>query len=295
MPLPRHVKADLMLLTVTLAAALGWIFSKESLAGLPPLLFIGTRFLLAGIVLAILGWRSLGLLTGRQWLQACAVGAMFSMAMGLWVMGLFHTTHVGEGAFIASLGTVLIPVVAALVFKDRPPLVTWLALPVAVLGFGLLSLDRGFTVEPGQWFFLGAAVVFAFLFNITTRIVSDVPAWPLTAVQLMVVGVLLIPLSALLETWPVKVETGIWGWFLGSALIATAFRFLVQISAQGMTTASHAALIMMLEPVWTATAAALWFAERMSPLQLAGCGLIFFALLLNRWNWVRGLLKGRRR
>ena len=35
---PSSVQADLLLLTVTLVAAAGWIFSKEALAGLPPLL-----------------------------------------------------------------------------------------------------------------------------------------------------------------------------------------------------------------------------------------------------------------
>ncbi len=290
-PTDSHLKADLMLFAVTLLAALGWLFSKEALGGLPPLLFIGTRFLLAGGVLAMLGWRQLAQLNRSQCLQSIGVGALFAIAMGLWVMGLFHTTHVGEGAFIASLGTVLVPVVAAAIFKDRPPLTTWIALPLAVCGFALLSLDRGFQVEPGQWFFLAAAVVFALLFNFTSRVVDTVPAWPLTAIQLVVVGVVLLPVSALLEVWPQEVAGPIWGWLLASAFIATALRFLVQVAAQGMTTPSHAALIMMLEPMWTALLAAFWFAERMTAGQLAGCALIFFALLLNRWNWIRGLIR----
>jgi hypothetical protein len=39
--LSNTVKADLLLLVVTLLAAAGWMFSKEALQGLPPLLFIG--------------------------------------------------------------------------------------------------------------------------------------------------------------------------------------------------------------------------------------------------------------
>ena len=54
----RHpLKADLILVGATLVAAAGWIFSKESLAGLPPLLFVGVRFLLAGVVLLAFSWR----------------------------------------------------------------------------------------------------------------------------------------------------------------------------------------------------------------------------------------------
>ena len=40
----------------------------------------------------------------------------------------------------------------------------------------------------------------------------------------------------------------------------------------------------------TALLAAAWYGETMSLLQLAGCSLIFAALLINRWYWVRKLV-----
>ena len=52
-------QADALLLLVTALAAGGWIFSKEALAGMPPLLFIGTRFLLAGLILLGFAWPTL--------------------------------------------------------------------------------------------------------------------------------------------------------------------------------------------------------------------------------------------
>lgn len=294
MPSRDHpVKADLLLLLVTLLAAAGWVFSKEALFGLAPLLFIGLRFLLAGAVLVAVGWGPLRALGRRELMQALGVGALFSVAMGCWIMGLEHATHIGEGAFITSLGIVLVPVVARWVFGDRPPASTWLALPVAIGGFALLSLDGGFAIEPGQWFFLAAAVMFAFLFNFTSRVASRVPAIPLTAVQLLVVGVVGLAASAVLEPWPSGIAPNIIGWLVASALIATTLRFFVQVYAQGLTSPSHAAVIMMLEPVWTALVAAWWFRETMSALQFLGCVLIFLALVINRWTWVSRLLKER--
>jgi drug/metabolite transporter (DMT)-like permease len=78
-------------------------------------------------------------------------------------------------------------------------------------------------------------------------------------------------------------------------LIGTAARFLLQTYAQGLTTPSHAAVIMILEPIWTALIAAAWFNERMSELQLIGCSMIFAALIINRWSSVNSWLKGRER
>ncbi|MFT3759701.1 DMT family transporter [Thauera sp.] len=288
----RHpLKADLLLLLATFAAAAGWIFSKEALAGLPPLLFIGIRFLLAGVVLAAFSWTQLRAMNRANWRGALLIGLLFALAMGLWVSGLEHAHHLGEGAFIASLGIVLVPLVARLFFGDRPPRIAWVSMPLALAGFACLSLEHGFRFEPGQWFFLAAALVFALLINLNGRVVRSVPPLALSTVQVMMVGILLLPLSALLETWPEAVSIPVLGWLLASALLATTLRFFVQLYGQSLTTPSHAALILMLEPMWTAMIAAWWFGERMSQLQLFGCGLIFSALVLSRWRVVVDVLK----
>lgn len=287
----QPLKADLLLFAATLIAAAGWIFSKEALAGMPPLQFVGVRFLLAGVVLAAFCWPQLRALDGARLARAGLVGALFAAAMALWITGLQHSRHLGEGAFIASLGVVLVPVFARLFFGERPPASTWAALPVAFAGFALLSLENGFRIEPGQWFFLAAALVFALLFNLNSRVVRDVPVLALSAIQVLLVGVLILPAALLAETWPAGLTPPVLGWLLASALVATTLRFLIQLQGQSLTTPSHAAIILMLEPMWTALAAAWWFGETMSGRQLGGCLLIFLALVLSRWEWIRRLLR----
>ncbi|MGP8290300.1 DMT family transporter [Vreelandella zhanjiangensis] len=283
-------QADALLLLVTILAAGGWIFSKEALAGMPPLLFIGTRFLLAGLILLGFAWPALSRMPARRIRRGIFVGLLFSVAIGFWIMGLKTSNHLGESAFINSLGILLVPVVAKLLFGDRPPRTTWIALPVALLGFALLSLNAGFRVETSQLLMVCAALCFAFLINVNTRVVRNVPALPLTTLQLLSVGTVLTILSFTFERQPVALNTSILGWFIASVLLASSARFFLQITAQGMTTPSHASVVLMLEAVWTALFAAWWFGETMAPLQLLGCGLIFTALLINRWYWVRKIL-----
>jgi drug/metabolite transporter (DMT)-like permease len=290
-PGAQALQADLLLLTATLLAAAGWIFSKESLAGLAPFQFVGSRFLLAGVVLAIFSWSQLRALDRGALGRAAVVGVLFAAAMSLWILGLKYGNHLGEGAFIASLGIVLVPVFARIFFGEHPPTSTWVALPVALSGFACLSLAHGFRIEPSQWFFLAAALIFAFLFNLNSRVVRGVPVLALSTIQVLVVGVLVLPASILFESWPETVSTQVLIWLVASAVIATTLRFLVQLHGQSLTTPSHAAVILMLEPVWTALVAAWWFSESMSSMQLAGCGLIALALIISRWRWIRGLLQ----
>lgn len=287
----HSAKADFLLLITTLLAAAGWIFSKEALAGLPPLLFIGTRFLAASLLLCAFCIPQLRAINRRELGGALIVGVLFSTSMALWIMGLAYCSHLGEGAFICSLGIVLVPVFARLFFHERPPLSTWLALPVSLAGFGFLSLERGFRVEVGQVFFLGSALVVALMFNVNSRVVRKVPVLPLSAIQMLVVGLLVLPAGLVVEKWPDHIPASVLGWLAASAFIATTLRFFLQLYGQSLTMPSHAAIIMMLEPALTAVAAAWWYGESMNAMQLTGCLLIFIALIVSRWNWVRSLLK----
>ncbi|MEX2474881.1 DMT family transporter [Marinobacter sp.] len=303
-------KSDLLLVVVTLLAAISWMFSKEAVLLMPPLLFMAARFLLAGSLLAIVASRSLKRLSADQLKRSVGVGLVFGTAMSCWIMGLFHGTHVGEGAFLTSLGVVIVPVIARLVFKEPQPASTWIAIPIAVAGLALLSLKNGFRPELGQLFFVCAATIFALYFTLNTRAANQrtvvnrqgesvekhrVPALPLTAIALLTVGTLTLVESLLLESWTAVMEgfSGIlvW-WIVASAVIGTAGRFLLQTYAQSLSANSHGVVILVLEPVWVALFAAGWFSETMSATQLAGCGLIFAALLVNRWGVISKALKG---
>ena len=314
MPLSNTAKADLLFLVVTLLAAISWMFSKEAVLLMPPMLFIAIRFLLGGLLLGAIGYRELRQLSGAQCRRAIRVGIVFGFAMSCWSVGLHRIEHIGEGAFLTSLAVVLVPVMARLFFREAQPVSTWISLPVAVGGLALLSLENGFRLESGQVFFVAASVLFALYFNLNThaaasRTVTDaagaeqqerIPVIVLTAVVLTTVGVVAGTLSFLLEPWRPTWRDFSWvlaGWILASTLVGTAGRFLVQTWAQSLSAHSHGVVILVLEPVWVALIAALWFAETMSPMQFAGCMAIFAALIINRWSpvkrWLKNLLSGR--
>ena len=290
MNLTNATKSDCILVCVTLLAAAGWIFSKEALSGLPPLFFIGSRFLIAGLVLTAFGWRPLSRLGRRGLLRTALVGLSFGVAMIFWILGLHYANHIGVWAFITSLGVILVPVVA-LFFGDTPSKAIWQSLPFAIAGLAALSLDSHFVIGFGEFCFLLSAIFFAFTFNLNSRAAAKTSPIALAAIQLIVVGLVALPVSYVSESWAFDVSTSIWGWFFASIFIATSLRFFMQTWAQSLSTASNAAVIMTLEPVWTAMLAALWFGETMSFMQLLGCLLIFSALLVSRWRSVRQVLR----
>lgn len=284
------LRADLILLLVTLLAAFGWMFSKETLVGLPPLLFMGLRFFFAGLLLVSLSLRQLNKLDKKQWMLSSQVGLLLGIAMSCWVFGLFYTNSLGEGAFITSLAVVIVPLVNWVLFKERPNRAMFIALPLAILGMALLSLRHGFTVEASQMYFLVAALIMSVTFILNSHAAAITPALALSAIQLVLVGLVAFILSIFLEEWPTHVPSMIWLWLFLSITLATSARFLLQTYAQGLASANRAAVIMILEPVWTAIIAIFWFNQYMASSQLIGCGLILVALLVNRWQDIRQLV-----
>lgn len=289
----QQLTGDALLLLVTLLAASGWIFSREAVAGLSPLLFMALRFSGAGLLLALIGFRALRRLDKAQWKTALQVGALFGTAMVFWILGLKYSSHIGIGAFLTSLGLVLVPLIAVFL-GERPDRYVYASIPLALFGLACLSISDEFALDWASGCFLLAALFIGLLFILNGRAATHIPALPLTAIQLMVTGLVTGLVSLIFEDWQFQQPAAIWGWFAASMLIATSLRFLIQTRAQSMASPSHSAIIMTLEPIWTATLAALWFGESMTDIQLMGCGFIFLAMLVNRWPALRRLLPRRR-
>ena len=282
----QSLKGDVVMVVVTMLAALGWIFSYHSLQGLPPLLFIGIRFLCGGLILGAFGYRRIAEVAGNaaDLRQCVQTGLVLSVAMMCWITGLRLTTAMGPGAFISSLGVIIAPIMAGALFHTRIAQSTWIAALVATIGMGCLALQPGMTVHAADLFFLASALGFSVQFNLNSRFAGKIPVLPLTAIQLSVVGIVSLASSSIFEEWPSQVSNETWLWVGTSILIATCLRFYLQVSGQGRTPLSHAAFIMTLEPVWTALLALIWLGERMRPMQVLGSALILSALVISRWR-----------
>ena len=278
----RQGQADLLLVCTTLIAAFGWICSREAISGMPVLAFLGLRFALAGVVLLTFCQRAELRQTMRNIRAVLASGLLQAGAMLLWIYGVATTHSLGEGAFIMSLSMLFVPVVAWVILNSRPATSFWISLPVGMAGLALLTLKQGISFEASQLLFLGSALLQAIYFCLNTRYAGTVSVRSLAAVQLCCTGVIASVLSLLLESWPQQITLSTWLWLAASVLIATSLRFWLQLKGQSMTTAASAALIMLLEPLLTVVAAALWYGETMSAQQMSGCALILASLLYYR-------------
>jgi drug/metabolite transporter (DMT)-like permease len=198
----------------------------------------------------------------------------------LQTLGLRLTTP-SKSAFITGLSIVLVPVFAAMLHRKRPVLSEWVGVGVATAGMGLLTLDGPWTrLNRGDLLTLGCAVGFAVHLIVVGHYAPKFGFQALTLVQVATSAVLAGALLWWVETPFLRWTPGLVFALVVTALLATALAFSVMSWAQQYTSATRAALIFSLEPVFAWATSFFLEGELLSRQATAGAVLILAGILL---------------
>ncbi|QFY60468.1 EamA family transporter [Rhizobium grahamii] len=271
--------ADLQVIAAALLAGSGWIFSTNALKELPPLFFIGSRFLLAGVLIGAFarmpsgGWK----LRELGYLALAAVALALSMTG--WIVALAHTAHIGVAAFITATGNLIVPLVGAVMFRWRLPPGFLASAALALVGLSFLFLDRSSAFDASHFIFLGSALLWALNIALVKNTKAQMGIAGLTATQLIISGAIILGASWLVETPPsMPPSLAASGWFLASVVLSTCARFVLQFRGQQSLPPGRAATLMAFEPIWAMTLTVALFGASISVAQAVGCAVIFFAI-----------------
>lgn len=281
------LRSEPILIITTLLAAAGWIFSKEAIQELPPFGFIGLRFIFASLCLLPFCFSALRKAQWQDCIRSMSVGIILAGAIFCWIYAVSISDTIGEGAFIMSLSMLFVPLLAWPLFGSKPPRAFWYSLPIALSGLFLLSWSGTWSIVPSQIWFVAAAIGLATHFNFNSKYSARLPTILLTTLQLFTVGCLGVVLSFFLETWPQEVSLITWKWVVLSILLATSLRYLMQTIGQKRVNPTNAALLMLLEPIWTMMLSVWVYNESMPLNKIIGCALLLLSLLFYRFSQVR--------
>lgn len=297
---PRNLRADAVLVAVTVVWGSSFVVVKNVYEDSPPLHFLLFRFLLATLLLAgflVMRPRSQGL-----WRDGLVLGLLLAGGIALQVLGIPDTTA-SNAAFLTGLSVVLTPFVAYFRTKKLPSLENTVGITLAGIGFALLTFPpAGSKVNQGDVLLFLCGIVFAFyIVELAERSARHDPVW-LTAIQLGTVvlfaaGLLLFLRLPLFSGWTITAREArpvvwqgafLWGiLYLGS--LGTVGTFFGQTWAQGRMSSTHAAIIFALEPVVAALLAAWFLDERLSKLGAAGAVLVVAGIVVAELRLRRGL------
>ena len=212
-------------------------------------------------------------------------GIILSIASVLQQSGMNNGTDAGKSAFITALYVVLVPVFG-LVLKKRAPINAWFSVGIAVVGFYLLCITDGFSLEFSDALVLLCAVVFAVHILVIDRFSPKCDGVRMSCIQFAVVTVVTLIFSLILES-PMKLDAigaSIWPIVMlgiGSSGIA----YTLQIIAQSRISPAVAAIIMSLESVFGLLSGVIVLGETMNTRQYIGCAIVFVAVLLSQLDF----------
>lgn len=267
----------LALIGVTAIWGSTFVVVKDAVEAMPVTDFLTWRFAMAALAMLVLRPRSVARLgtAGRR------VGVVLGVALGtgylLQTLGLQHTSAAVSG-FITGMFVVLTPLGAAVLLRQPPPLTAWLAVAVATVGLGLLSL-HGLSVGSGELLTLGCAGAFALHIVGLGRWAASYDAFGLAVVQLLTTAVL-CGLVAVPGGLVIPPTAAVWGALALTSLAATALAFVVQTWAQAHLAPTRAAVIMTMEPVFSGLFAVAVAGEVLGVRALVGAVLVLGAMLL---------------
>jgi drug/metabolite transporter (DMT)-like permease len=285
-PHSRRLRADLALALCTLFWGATFVVVKSALASSSVFVFMALRFSLAALILAALHWRALRVMTRAELWAGVQIGMLMFGGYVFQTTGLLTTTPT-KAAFITGAGVVLVPIFLALFWGRRSNPLLWAGAIAAFAGLYFLTVPpggfRGLVI--GDVLCFGCAVVFAFQIIAVAHYSRRHSVGALSFVQVATTGVLsllCVPLLAWARVQPAWLHWNLTliADVLITAVLATALAFTIQMWGQRYTTATHAAILFSLEPVFAAITSYIVMRERWGVRSILGALLILLGIVL---------------
>ncbi|MCT8998428.1 DMT family transporter [Chelativorans intermedius] len=279
-----RLQANILLLTAGAMWGMGFVAQSTAMQAIGPFLFIGLRFAIACLSMLPFalreGARTPVRLRASDWRSFALIGLLLFAGMAAQQVGLLTTTVTNAG-FLTGLYVVMVPFFGVLLFRQWPHRIVWPAALCALAGIWLLSGGGATALVAGDWLTILCAAFWALQVIYIARAASRTGRPVTLAVAQFAVTALIALLIALAvePIDPAAIRAAL-PEILYAGIFSGGIAFTLQVVGQRHTTAPQAAIFLSTEAVFAALFGAIFLGERLPPTGLAGCVLIFSAILL---------------
>ncbi|MBR5468767.1 MAG: DMT family transporter [Firmicutes bacterium] len=273
-------KGALLLAIAAAGGGIGFVWVKILLdAGATSLQVLAGRYLVSCVFMLMVLLAKPKKMEKETIKKGAVLGAVLFVSFILMLEGLKKTTP-SISAFLTNSQSVMVPVIMFVVFRKKPSIYVLLGAVMTIIGAWMLSFTGEAEMSMGAVLCLGAAVMFALQIVLLGDYVTGCDPTHLAAVEGFVVLVMAAAFSVLKgEKLPA------FGFDEISSLVMLGFfstfaYFLLQSIGQKHTSQFIAGIIITSESVFAAIFSWMLYGERMSPMAIGGCIMIFSAILI---------------
>lgn len=219
---------------------------------------------------------------------ACC-GVILFLASSSQQLGLFMGTPAGKAGFLTACYILLVPILG-IFLKKKCGINIWIGIVMAVVGLYFLCMTGSLSFQTSDLFVLVCALLFAIHILVIDHFSPLVDGVRMSCIQFFVCGILsIIPMfifemdhsvSGIIAWSQAFTSLNAWIPILYAGIMSCGVAYTLQIIGQKGLNPTVASMLMSLESVFSVIAGWLILDERMGPRQLAGCALIFAAIVL---------------
>ncbi len=288
-----------LLLLTALIWGVAFVAQKDGMEYVEPFTYNGLRSLLGGVVLLAaiplidkLRSRHGPVETGSRrniLLGGALCGVVLFVASNLQQFGIAlqdADTNVGKAGFITACYCAIVPVMG-LFLKKKSPLLVWLGVAVAVVGFFFLCLMDGLVAGQGlglglsDFLLLLCAIAFSVHILVIDHFSPLADGVRISCVQFLVCGGLCLPLMFIFETPSWENITACWLPITYAGVMSCGVAYTLQIVGQRGVHPAVASLILSLESVFSVLAGyVLMPGSGLTHWELIGCALVMAAVVM---------------
>ena len=269
--------AVLALLAVAAAWGSTFFLTKDLLTRMDVADYLALRFLIASVALVLVHPPAISRLSRLDRGRAIALGITYGIAQLVQTEGLRHTSASVSG-FVTGMYVVFTPLLAAVILRHKIGRWAWVAVILATVGLGVLSLN-GFSMGTGELLTLASAGLYALHIIGLGAWSTPQNAFGLSSLQMIVITCV-CAIGALPGGFTVPSTGGDWVSVIYMALVAGALALIVQTWAQAHLNPTRAAIAMTMEPVFASAFAVLFGSESVTWRMVVGGALVLSAMYL---------------
>jgi drug/metabolite transporter (DMT)-like permease len=273
-----HLIAIFQALFVVFLWATSWVFIKIGLKDIPPVTFAGLRYFIAFLSLSILAAlngskKDIRQLPGSAWARLIILGALFYAAtQGAIFVALAYLPAVTVN-LLWSFSSVIVAVMGAVWLAERPSLVQWMGVALAIVGAALYFLPVEIPRSQTIGFVVASIGILAnALSSILGRDINrsgSIHPLIVTVVSMGAGSVMLLAAGIAIEGLPAMDLQG-WGIILWLALVNTAFAFTLWNHTLRTLSAVESSIINGTMLIWIPILAVLFLGETITAKEIFG-------------------------
>lgn len=258
----------------------GFVASDIALEGFLPFQIMVIRFILATALMGGITYKELKNVHKEELRAGFLMGCALFIGFSLQIIGLQYTTP-SKNAFLTATNVVIVPFIAFVIYKKKISLTGIIGAVMAIVGVGILSLEKNLTLGIGDALTLICAFGFAFHIFLTGEFTSKFRATVLNFVQMCTAAILSIISLVIFQQFQYVATPKAILSVLYLGIVSTTITYLLQTTCQKYVDETKAAIILAMESIFGTLFSIILLHEQITGKMIMGCILILAAVIIS--------------